>query len=268
MPKKATEPNSEASQSQSNPEVKLDPIHITTHRHLASGAAEINKRFNANPDFASLLLVNPVMAFKEVGVTVSPEIASHILHTIQFSSSVQKRHDELQKKIADAIGETPRATDPEWLSHFLFEDLKLKPLVTDGQTPAYTPIISAETVAKLELLRPASRRGKGGPDAPNGAIRIDGHPPSLWQLDLDAPAPKLKTADSIPTELDLPTLFFYKDSDPLVREVLELGIIEKNALSIQSAATYRDVKDGKKAFALGAWIKTIRFPEAQDESDL
>jgi TnpA family transposase len=83
-------------------------------------------------------------------------------------------------------------------------------------------------------------------------------------MDLDAPLPSLKPAKKAPKTISLETLYFYKDSHPLARDLLELGIIERRSFPIHSADSYRKIKTGEKPNAFHSWIKALRFPE-EDE---
>ena len=58
-------------------------LEIRSHRALIAKQREIAARVNASPDLALMLLINPVLAFEQMGVKLSPEIAHHILHAIQ-----------------------------------------------------------------------------------------------------------------------------------------------------------------------------------------
>jgi hypothetical protein len=81
---------------------------------------------------------------------------------------------------------------------------------------------------------------------------------------LDAPVPDLKPASRAPKRVELETLYFYKDSHPLVRDVLELGILQRRAFPIQTASSYRKIRDGKRPHVFRAWIRSVRFPETPE----
>ena len=245
------------------------PISIASHRALAAAQNEIFARFNANPELASLLLVNPVLAFKEVGVRLSHKMAHHVMQTLRHPTRVNQREAELVQQLQAALGEKPRPTDPAWVSQFLFEKLQLKPLATQGHTPAYKDPLDAATLERLQTLRPKLRRGTDtGPLASTGmTIRIVGRSSALRRMDLDGPAPQLKSASDTPELVDLETLYFYKDLDPLVRDVLELGILQRSAFPIRTGSSYRKIKSGKQTNIFRTWITGVNFPEEPHEPD-
>ncbi|HLA42197.1 MAG TPA: hypothetical protein VJZ27_02110, partial [Aggregatilineales bacterium] len=132
----------------------FEPVHIDQHNVLLTQQPEFFQRFNENPNIASLLFVNPVLAFREAGITMSPEIARHVLRSVYQPKHVRDRLAVLETKLKEALGEMPRPHDPEWAATFLFEKLKLPPLDTTGVEPVYLPSRAAEAIAKLNARRP------------------------------------------------------------------------------------------------------------------
>ncbi|MGA8029230.1 MAG: hypothetical protein WB992_18985, partial [Bryobacteraceae bacterium] len=167
-------------------------LKIDSHIGLAAAQQEIVNRLQANPDIAQLLLVNPVSAFQDVGVELSPDLAAHILHTVQYSPEAAARRRALQSKLEQSTGEKPRPSDPVWVAAFLFQKLRLAPLDTTGATPMYKstvdPAITAKQLASIPKLNP----GPVLPHADHGtAFVFDTITPGVRHLDLDTPAPQL-----------------------------------------------------------------------------
>lgn len=241
----------------------FEPLKLESHRALISEQPRLFQRFNENPDLANLLLINPVLAFREVGVEMTPEIAHHVLHTRQHPPRQRQRREELEASLKEALGEKPRPEDPAWLAEVLFERLEVAPLKTAGQEPAYKPPLNEAAVKRLQALRPKRRqkltREKGG------VIRMRFKRPTLRRIDLDAKLPDLEPSDERPEELDLETLYFYKESHPLARDLLELGVIKRRAFPVHSGDSYRRIKEGLKKNAFRSWITAVRFPMAPDD---
>ncbi|MEL7227161.1 MAG: hypothetical protein AAGL17_20580 [Cyanobacteria bacterium J06576_12] len=64
----------------------------------------------------------------------------------------------------------------------------------------------------------------------------------------------------MPHRVELETLYFYKDTHPIVRDVLALGIIQRQAFPIQTTDSYRRIRQGQKRNPFYAWINNVRFP--------
>jgi hypothetical protein len=245
-----------------------EPIKISTHRELLTRQAEIFARLNQDPDAASMLLINPVLAFRDVGVEMTREIARHVLHTIQHTPRLRQRRDALEQQLKEETGETPQPDNPAWVSRFLFETLQLQPLQTKGLEPAYKTPLNQAAIDRLEQVRPRRQR-KDRLSPRSSFLRVRVQRPAVRRIDVDAPLPKLEPVKRVPKQVDLETLFFYKDSHPLARALLELGIIQRRSFPIHSADSYRRIKRGEKPNAFRSWIDSVRFPEdSGDEPDV
>lgn len=236
-------------------------LEIRSHRALIAKQREIAARVNASPDLALMLLINPVLAFEQMGVKLSPEIAHHILHAIQHPAALRTRRDELETRLKEALGETPRPTDDAWNSHLLFELRGLAPLAVGKQVPVYLPPLGQQESAKLQALRPRGVVRYPQPRLLPPRNRVSSVPwkESLRRIDLDAPAPSLPRADEAPVSVPLEDLWFYKDLDPVVRDALELGVIQRRAFPVQSPDSFRKILEGKKTNAFRLWISSLRF---------
>jgi hypothetical protein len=238
-----------------------EPIEVTDHRMLLTRQAELFERLHANPEAARLLLINPVLAFGEVGVSFSPEISRHILHTIQHPPALRRRREELEERLERELGTPPRPNDPGWVSEVLFERLKIRPLATTGHEPVYTFPLPEGTLERLKGFRrepnpryPPTQRARRGM-----TLKLAPWRPAFRRMDLDAPLPKLQAARTAPKEVDLETLYFYRESHPLARDLLELGIIQRRSFPIHSGDSYRKIRSGEKPNAFHAWIRRVEF---------
>jgi hypothetical protein len=235
-------------------------LKIDSHRGLADAQQEIANRLEANQAIAQLLLINPVSAFKDVGVEVSPAIATHILHTLQGSSESAAERKRLTAAIKTGKAGTPKPLDPKWVAKFLFEELKLKPLEADGATPVYLPTIDPAKNAAFVATLPQLNTSAPLPHPDHGTtFDYSTIPAGVRHLDLNSPAPVLPVATKPPDEVDLTTLYFYKDLDPRANDLLQLGILETQTFQISSADTYRKVKSGEIPNPWGDWISSITF---------
>ena len=246
------------------PQKTYEPITITTHEELAAGYGEVARRFNENHALSSLLLINPVLAFKEVNVLVSTEISRHILHTMQHPPALKQRRETLENSLRESLQEAPQPNNPAWVAELLFTKLKITPLNISGQVPVYKPPINSEGIAAMQALRPQPRQKNQVPVKQQGTfrIRIREWNAAVRRMDLEAPVGELPSADEAPSEITLEDLFFYKDQNPLLRDLLELGIIQRRAFPFHSGDSYRKIKNGEKPNAFRAWIRSVKFSEA------
>jgi hypothetical protein len=242
----------------------FEPIRIDTHRGLVTERHAIFQRFNENPELSTLILINPVLAFREVGVEMTQEVSHHVFHTLQHTPAMRQRREELEAKLKKAIGEAPQANDPEWVSKYLFEKLGLQPLDTSGYEPEYRSPLNAEAIERLQALRPKRRQrySRQRRSFKPGVVRVKTWRPAVRRLDLDAKLPELQPATETPKTVSLEALYFYK-SHPLVRDLLELGIIARRGFPFHTGSSYRDIRDGLKPNAFRAWIRSVRFPEGR-----
>lgn len=241
--------------------VAFEPLAIASHRALAGRQKEIADRVAASPDLAVMLLINPVLAFERMGIKLSPEIAHHVLHTIQHPKALRARREELEASLHKALAEPAQPTMADWNAHMLFDLRKLEPLEIGSQTPEYLPPLGQEESAKLHALRPAATRRYPQPRllAPRNQVRSVPWKESLRRIDLNAPAPKLPPTKTRPEQVPLEDLWFYKDLDPVVRDALELGVIQRRGFPVHSPDSFRKILEGKKTNAFRVWIKSVHF---------
>jgi hypothetical protein len=239
-------------------------LEIDSHQGLEEHRLEIARRVNENPGVGVLLLVNPVMAFAEVNVKLSREVADHVLHTIRHPRLVRERRDALTQRLEKSLGEKPRPTDPVWTAKIVFERLHVEPRETDGHAPSYHPAIDEKTMARLAELRPtlAKRHRKL-----RRALRGTRLTPAPWRptrrrLDLEASVPVLPRAAAVPSRLTLEALWFYKDAHPLAHELLELGLIASRGAQVHSADGYRRIRGGDQVSLFRALVTRVRLSDA------
>jgi hypothetical protein len=240
----------------------FEPLKLETHRDLARRQAEIAARLAAEPQLAVMMAINPVLALEALGVTMTPEIAHHVLHTLQHPAEVRSRRDELEQALRQALGEPARPNEPAWNAHLLFDLRRLAPLDTQGRSPAYTAPLGQEESRPLQAMRPpATPERYPYPHRLPARSRVSSVPwkESLRRLDLDAPVPSLPAATVAPKDVPLEDLWFYKDLDPVVHDALELGFIRKIAFPIHGPDRFRRILEGKEANAFLLWIHRIAF---------
>ncbi len=235
-------------------------LRISSHRALAAAQMEISNRLQANPVIAALLLVNPLAAFRDVGVEVSPEIGSHILHTLQYSPATAARRQVLLDNLQKVSGGLPKPADRAWVAQFLFQTIKLAPLDTSNATPVYKPTMDPALAAKQLASIPKLNVAPPLQHPDHGTAFVFGSiTPGVRNLDLDKPSPQLPPATEAPASVDLTTLYFYKDLDPRAHDLLELGVIESQAFQISSPDAYRKIKSGELPNPWGGWVTGITF---------
>ena len=244
---------------------KPPAIRINSHRALAAKQAEIIGRLQSRPEIAALFLVNPSLALQDLGVELSAEMSHHVLETVRHPPGLTKRREQLERKLEKKLGEPPRPNDAKWLSGILFDKLKLQPVSTRGLRPHYRDPLDEATRKRLEARRPKERgnRYTERRRTKSPVLRVKRTAEALRRMDLDAKLPPLKETSYRPKNVSLEKAYFYKDSHPLVRDLLELGIIQKRAFPIRSGAAYRKLKEGAKHNDFRAWIRAVKFNPEQ-----
>lgn len=110
------------------------PIRAEDHPQLVDQVPEILRRLNDNPQHALLLLVNPILALEDLGVTVAPELETHLRNTLGFPKprveQIVRARERLRAQLKEALGESgpvrlPKG--PRERAQLVFETLKLPP---------------------------------------------------------------------------------------------------------------------------------------------
>jgi len=245
------------------PPMEHEPLAITSHRNLVGSFRAVAKRINADPEFSVMFLINPVLALEHYGVSLSPELKHHVLHTLQHPPAMRTRRDELEARLREALGEAPKPEDEAWLAAFLFQWLNLQPLEIGATEPTYKPPPNAETLKALTLKRPKGRKRYKSERLIKVQSRVGTAPwhEAFRRLDLDAPAPKLPRAASTPNTIPLVQLWFYKDENPLVRDLLEYGVLQSRGTPFHSPDSFRRIAKGRERNAFRTWVRAVRFEE-------
>jgi hypothetical protein len=119
------------------------PLEIKTHRALAGNMRAISQRFNENPDIARMILVNPILALEELGVTLSPEMKEHAMNALRFPPSVVERTAKLEAELNEELSQLgvnfklPLAADQR--ADVLFRTLEIAPRETDEAPAQISP---------------------------------------------------------------------------------------------------------------------------------
>jgi hypothetical protein len=244
---------------------KLRTLRIDEESGLTDHRTAIASRLQAHPEAMRMLIINPVLAFQEAGVELSPAVAKHLLHTIQYPPEIRAERTTLEDQLTAALGASPQPTDSAWLARTVFGQLGVAPVDIGSAEPTYRSSFDAADLAALQSMLPTrgvvSGPAPGPPRDPDAfPARMPFEPKSLGLLDLDAPVPDLPPAASAPTELSLTDLWFYKDAAPPLRPLLRLGVIKSSGVAIHSSTEYRKIRDGKSANALLSWITAVHIP--------
>ncbi len=255
-PKGRSTPGKAGSGSKGEP-----PPTIQSREELAAAAAKIVARLNRNPELAKAMLLNPAAAIQETGYKLAPEVFGHILRTVRHSKATAARRAELEARLEKELGEPPQPLDSDWLKRILFERLRVPPLDTGGREPVYREAISGSLRERLEKFRPRLRRTSVKTPKPLHGVAIQTDLTHRWpgRFDLEAELGDLPRAAAPPERVDLNTLYFYKDSHPLVRDLIELAVIQRSSFPLHTPESYRKVRSGEKPSPLRTWITGVRF---------
>jgi hypothetical protein len=234
---------------------KPAPIVVDSHRALLLKRDAMVAAIAAHPELLPLLAANPVLAFRDAGVKISPDIATHVLHALQYPPAVREERDRLIKQLRKPLGGVPRPRDPTWLADVVFGRLKVSPLQTSGHSPTYVSATPDDARKRIEALLPKRPRVEV-PPLPEGSKARQ----PIRRLDLDAPTVDLPVAARRPKTLTLEALWFYRGSHELVTPLLRLGVIESSGLPFLGADSYRKLKSGERPNALVSWVQQVQFP--------
>ncbi len=241
-------------------------IDIQDEKTLGALGPQLNRLLNAQPGLAAMLFINPVLAMKEAGVKFSRPVVHHILSRLRHRPALRQRREELEAHLKEILCELPWPNNSAWLSRTLFEKLQLQALDIGDLTPGYTSPQDSAVEKRLQALRPKrTHRYSHLPPRPRrtGRVRLQALPPSVRRLDLDANLPELKPAKRTPKRLSLEDLYFYKDSSPVARDLLELAIIQRRGLRLHSRYSYRLIKEGKRSNVFRRWFRKVTLPEPE-----
>jgi hypothetical protein len=266
IPVKKTSPAEvKATQALRPPEAR-ERLAIQSHRNLVGSSRAIAERVNADPEFSVMFLINPVLALERYGVELSAEIKRHILHTLQHPAALRTRRDELEAKLREELGEAPKTDDEAWLARLLFERLRLQPLEIGAAKPVYMPPLNAEILKQLALERPNGKKRYPGPRLIKVRSFVSTSPArdAMRRLDLYAKPPQLPTAATAPATIRLVDVWFYKEANPLVRDVLEYGLLQKRGFPFHSPDSFRQIAEGRKTNAFRIWVRALRLKEQNE----
>jgi len=252
--------------------IRVDPLRVpqrhaeitvNTERELLAMARPLAKRIAADPAFSAMLLSNPVLALQRYGIKLTPRLRSHVLRALRFSPSLAVRRDALAASLREALGEAPRPGDAAWLATLVFQRRGVAPRRTMGLTPVYRDEDPGGMLARLRAGRPQPTSRYPGRRHITVATRLGAAPaaPSVRRLDLEAPLPRLEPAKKAPAALSLEEAWFYKD-DPVVRDAIELGQIERRAFPFRTPAEFRAIQRGEKVDAFRAFVRAVRVKPA------
>lgn len=117
--------------------MKEDPsqpekISVNVEQDLRKHMRKISQRLNANPEIARRLLVNPILAFQEVGIELSAEVKQHIVDALRFPPGLERRKQQLEANLREEFArigfDASLPLKAEQRAELLFGVLKLPPL--------------------------------------------------------------------------------------------------------------------------------------------
>ena len=247
----------------------LKALHIGSHEQLMRALPVAAARVAKQPGFSVMFLLNPVLALSHYGVTLSPAMRQHVLHTLRHPPALRARRDALEASLRKTLDEPAKPLNAAWLARFVFVRQKLVALATEGKKPSYRPRANAAMVAALQASLPAPTnrypevRHRIGVTSRLGLATMR---EPAGRLDMAAPAPSLPPSSSAtPATLSIEQAWFYKDLDPLVAAVVELGTIQSSARRFVSPDAFRKAVSGEKSTAFRTWISGLRIHDRPRE---
>jgi hypothetical protein len=225
----------------------------------------IQAAINSQPALSALLFVNPAAVLEDLGFEMTAEVRGHILHALGHGRVMGEEMESLQKRLIAGLGEEGQKlnfANPSHTARILFNLLKLQPLDTQHVQAPTRPAPQSGRIERLGQV-PQPRRKLSRPSArPVHAMSI-AYPSYRAQfrvLDVEARLPELPVAAAAPERLSTEELLFYRDKHPLVPLLLRFQVLHHSQLPFRSAATYRDIRDGKQPNIFRSWIKAVFYP--------
>lgn len=246
------------------PRPKVDQIvKVTNERELLAVARKLLEQLEKEPGFSVMLLANPVLALREYGIELAPEIEHHVLTSLRHPPRLRARRKELEAKLSAELGEPPRPTDSAWMARLVHERRKIEPRAIDGLAPSYKPPLSDARVAAIRAKHPPATTRYPGERRITVRHRMGVVPPrpAVRRLDLDAELPPRARAGQAPAELSLEQAWFYKD-DPVVRDAVELGTIMRRGFPFATPDEFRRIARGEKVDAFRAFVDAVGLKSA------
>lgn len=238
--------------------LKNGAITVNTERQLLAMARPLAKRLAEDPRFSVMLLANPVLALAAYGIQLSPRMRDHVMQALRYPCALRERRAALEKALTKQLGEKPKPNDPKWLAKLVFGTRGLAPRDLSGRAPVYRTTKIDAAIARAQKGRPEAIRRYPGTRRIQVTARLGVAPPdpAVHRLDLDAPVPKLEAARRAPTVLTIEEAWFYKD-DPVVRDAVELGQIERRGFAFRTPAQFRKIQKGEIVDGFRAFVTRI-----------
>ncbi len=116
------------------------PLTIETEADLRRNIRRISRRLDDRPEIAPLLFVNPILALRDVGVELSPDMRRHVMDALRFPPRLRERTAALEQELGtelERLGLSPRLPlTPKRRADLLFRKLELEPLADDAADPS------------------------------------------------------------------------------------------------------------------------------------
>lgn len=102
-----------------------EPVIISSQADMKKNIGQIAKRLNSNPEVSLLVLVNPVLALKELNIQLSGRMAKHVKNQLQYGSTILAQKKSIEEEINRLAGKKINPHSAKQLSGTLFGDLGL-----------------------------------------------------------------------------------------------------------------------------------------------
>lgn len=98
---------------------------IQTFKEFHRLVPEILKRLNEDHDLAVRASANPLLAFREMGIVLSDDVAKEVEKFIRFTPAEQKRLENLEKELSKYTDRKIDFRSTKDVESFLTKDLKI-----------------------------------------------------------------------------------------------------------------------------------------------
>lgn len=120
-----------------------EPLVIEKERDLRKNIRNINQRFNDHPEIAKLILINPILALQDIGVTVTPEVKQHIMDSLRFPPKWIERREQIKQELETELAhygfkdKLPLTNATR--SNLVFNIMKMKPRIDEKNVQELAP---------------------------------------------------------------------------------------------------------------------------------
>ena len=142
---------------------------IQTFKEFHRLVPEILQKMNEDQELALRAAVNPLLAFRELGYALSPQVEQEVENFIRYSPKQRKRMEDLEKLLYEHAGKKIDLRKPEAIESFVTKDLNIRKISNLKSLPSSDVLELAKLAVykkKTEWKDPLTELEKAHPAIP------------------------------------------------------------------------------------------------------